>query len=342
MRVLCPTIWTVKADCLHSIISNFNILLTVWDEALDYVKDSEMRSRIRGISLFMRKFDFLFGVMFEECLLGHSDNLSKALQSPNISAAEGQKMATLTVKTLTKTLRNDAAFGLFWEKVNVKGKALDISKPQLPRRKQPLKHLDGGQNAYYPKTEQEYYRRVYFEALDLLLNGIKTRFDQPGYRIYTNLENLLLKAASGVDFSSELSSICSFYGSDINRELLETQLTILKTHAQESSVTSVSSIIDFLNANAPALLSEIATVVKLILVMPATNPLSERSFSALRRIKNYLRSTMTQKRMNHLMLMSVYKEDADNLNRIDVANEFVTGNPHRLSKFGHFSEIDLH
>lgn len=257
MRVLCPTRWTVKADYLHSIISNFNILLTVWDEALDYVKDSEMRSRIRGVSLFMRKFDFLFGVMLGECLLRHSDNLSKALQSPNVSAAEGQKMATLTVKTL-ETLRNGAAFGLFWEKVNVKGKALDISKPQLPRRKQPPKRLDGGQNTYYPTTEQEYYRHVYFEALDLLLNKIKTRFDQPGYGIYTNLENLLLKAASEVDFSSELSSICSFYGSDINRELLETKLTILKTHAQKRSITSVSSIIDFLNANGPALFSETA------------------------------------------------------------------------------------
>ena len=121
MRVPCPTRWTVKVDCLHSTISNFNILLTVWDEALDYVKDTEMRSRVRGVSLFMRKFDFLFGVMLGECLLQH-----KALQSPNVSAAEGQKMATLTVKTL-ETLWNDAAFGLFWEKVNVKGKALDIS-----------------------------------------------------------------------------------------------------------------------------------------------------------------------------------------------------------------------
>ena len=41
--------------------------------------------------------------------------------------------------------------------------------------------------------------------------------------------------------------------------------------------------------------------------MPATKALSERSYSALRRIKNYLRSTMTQKMMNNLMLMSVYK-----------------------------------
>ena len=29
--------------------------------------------------------------------------------------------------------------------------------------------------------------------------------------------------------------------------------------------------------------------------------------------------------------------DADNLNMIDVANDFFTGNSHRLSNFGHFS-----
>jgi len=33
-------------------------------------------------------------------------------------------------------------------------------------------------------------------------------------------------------------------------------------------------------------------VVQLILVMPATNAVSERSFSTMRRIKVYLRSTM--------------------------------------------------
>ena len=69
--------------------------------------------------------------------------------------------------------------------------------------------------------------------------------------------------------------------------------------------------------------------MKVILVMPATNALGEKSFSALRRIKNYLRSTMTQKGMNNLMLMSVYKEDADNLSLIDVAENFYSRNTHR-------------
>ena len=82
--------------------------------------------------------------------------------------------------------------------------------------------------------------------------------------------------------------------------------------------------------------------MKLILVMPTTNASSERSYSALRRIKKRLGPTMTQKRMNNLMLIvSVYKEGADNLNLLDVANDFYAQGSHSLSKFGHFSEVDL-
>ena len=69
-------------------------------------------------------------------------------------------------------------------------------------------------------------------------------------------------------------------------------------YARESAIASVSSIKEFLNANGPASFSETATctvLVKLTLVMPATNASSERSFSVKKRIKNYLRSTMTQK-----------------------------------------------
>ena len=47
--------------------------------------------------------------MLGELLLRHSDKLSKILQSPHITAAEGQKFAAMTVKTL-KSVREDENF----------------------------------------------------------------------------------------------------------------------------------------------------------------------------------------------------------------------------------------
>ena len=85
-----------------------------------------------------------------------------------------------------------------------------------------------------------------------------------------------------------------------------------------------------------SLLSEVIKVAKLLLVMPATNAVSERSFSALKRVKTYLRSTTTDSRMNNLMVLHIHKERVDKLNLIEVANEFVEKNDRRRSLFGKF------
>ena len=82
------------------------------------------------------------------------------------------------------------------------------------------------------------------------------------------------------------------------------------------------------------LLSQVCLAVQLILVMPATNATSERSFSALCRVKSYLRSTMGQQRLNNLMVLHVHK---DLLNLVDVANDYVKDSEQRLHVFGKFN-----
>ena len=59
-------------------------------------------------------------------------------------------------------------------------------------------------------------------------------------------------------------------------------------------------------------------------VMPAMNCTAERSFSTLKRIKSDLRSTMTQSRLNHLMIRKLL------INKLDlelIANEFIDAKP---------------
>ena len=52
---------------------------------------------------------------------------------------------------------------------------------------------------------------------------------------------------------------------------------------------------------------------------------SERSFSALRLLKTYLCTTMTQEQLNNLMVLYVHKECLDDLKLEKVAEEFVSG-----------------
>ena len=82
------------------------------------------------------------------------------------------------------------------------------------------------------------------------------------------------------------------------------------------------------------LLSEVATLLKLILVLPAANAQCERSFSSLKRVKPYLRNNMDQDRLNHLMCMTEHKNFAQKVCLEEVADEFVSRFERRRTNFG--------
>ena len=344
IRVLCPTRWTVRADSLLSITRNYDTLQNTWEEAIAVVKDSESKARIHGVSAQMKKFDYLYGNTLGELVLRHNDNLSRTLQNKSLSAAEGQQAAKMTVQTI-QSIRSDEAFNLFWEKVNRYATDMDVSGPQLPRqRKLPRRYDDGSSRGDFHHTPKEHYRQYYFEAIDLIINCIKDRFDQPGYRIYSSLVTLLLKACKKEPLEDDLETVCTFYKDDFDRELLSMQLQTFGVHIQQTqelqssslAITDVKKMFLSLSEGQKSLLSQVKRLLQLILVMPATNSTSERSFSALRRVKSYLRATMTQERLNYLMLIHVHKERTDALDLKGVINEFIGDSAHRSGIFAKY------
>ena len=342
-RVLCPTRWTVRAESLKSILENYTALQELWDAALETGLDAEIRSRITGVKAQMESFNYFFGISVGELVLKHGDNLSKALQNESISAAEGQRLASLTVTTLTK-IRDAEQYDLFWQLITRKASALDVSKPTLPRkRKAPQRYEIGTGESHFPEGVEEHYRQIYFEILDLAITCVKARFDQPGYCTYQVTEGLLLKAVRGENYTAELDSASSFYGDDFSVPTLQVQLQTLRTQFEKESHITLQDIIQYLKTfnNAElTIYSEVVTLLKLILVSPATNATSERTFSAMRRIKTYLRSTMGQARLNSLMLLHVHKEKTDSLSLLDIANSFVNSE-YRKSVFGTFTTNDM-
>ena len=142
----------------------------------------------------------------------------------------------------------------------------------------------------------------------------------------------------------EFESVTSFYGDDSNSTALQTQLGLL-VKQMPAKATSVQDVATFRRSSAPklALFSAVVKLTRPILVLPATNAISERSFSAMRRIKIYLRSTMAQSQLNSVMILHVHKEKNDALSMVHIANDFVKGaaSDHRKSMFGVFTDADL-
>ena len=341
IRTFCPTRWTVRGDSIESILVNYNTLNQLWEECLTTNLQPDVKGRIIGVKSQMCNFDVLFGLKLCERILKITDNLSKTLQKQSLSAAEAQHIIALSVTTLEK-MRTADNFSLFYKVVLNLQDHTNTDSPILPRKRRAPQHLEVGESTgYHSSTVEELYRRYYYEALDNAVSTIKNRFNQPGYIMYCNIENLLTKAANQQDFSTELQKVTDFYGDDLDTSSLSVQLTNFASHFIGSTDTvTLQDCLEYLRSlseGGRSFYSEVCQVVKLLLVMPATNAYSERSFSVMRRLKTYLRSTMGQARLNHIMLLHIYKAQLDGLDLSLIANDFVCGNEHRLSYFGKFS-----
>ena len=110
----------------------------------------------------------------------------------------------------------------------VKQRSVDVSEPTLPRRSKVPRRYDIGMSfGHFPASIEDHYLSIYYEAIDTLVQCITKRFDQPGFKVYSNLETLLLKGAKGANYDAELSSVQDLYQSDFDTHLLKTQLYFL-------------------------------------------------------------------------------------------------------------------
>jgi len=77
----------------------------------------------------------------------------------------------------------------------------------------------------------------------------------------------------------------------------------------------------------------VEVLVKLLLVRPSSSCESERSFSALRRLKTWLRTTMTAERLNSLCICHVHKDTLSEVDDDELIHDCVSRNEWRQKLF---------
>ena len=158
------------------------------------------------------------------------------------------------------------------------------------------------------------------------------------------MEEILIDAANGKEVQIP-PAVTECYSNDLDYDRLSQQLRSLHDLCSHyRKVTNVDSITQALvepdNRAIRAMLSEVRKLLQLYLTVPVTSSTSERSFSALRQIKAYLRNTMTQEKLNQSMLCYVHSDRTDAIDFLEAANEFAFANDKRIRYFGTFSSQD--
>ena len=164
------------------------------------------------------------------------------------------------------------------------------------------------------------------------------------------MEQILLEAASGDCCTVErLEEELQIYEKDMSMVQLHLQLQMLpnlvntrnslrKDQPPITKITKVRTSAELLTEVEVGknMLPEVSTLLQIYFTLPVTTATAERSFSALRRLKTFLRSTMTQPRLNSAMLLHVHKERCAKLDILELSKLFASANDRRKHFFGRF------
>ncbi|KAF0309845.1 Zinc finger MYM-type protein 1 [Amphibalanus amphitrite] len=350
LRPLCPTRWTCRTACLQSVLGNYTALLDTFEKVNSSASDDHSQ-RAGGIKAVMEKFGTVLGLHISVAVFSVAEGLSRGLQSATATAQQATQAAQ-RVRLQFRRMRTEEEFDAIYQAAKAMADDEDrVEEPTLPRKRKVPKRLGGG-GEHHDADPTAFYRRQFFELLDLLDTQLEERFNQPSMNKVAEVERLLEDAAAGKTCAVP-DAVKELHGRDVDVKRLEVQLKMLPdimsqatsdasvAETSNSSVISVHSVCQALQKAKTTggevfclMMNEVLTLMRLYLTLPVTTATSERSFSTLRRTKTFLRTTMGQARLNAALLATIHRHRTDQLDVDAILDEFVSANERRRLFFG--------
>jgi hypothetical protein len=344
LRPLCPTRWTTRERSINSLLINYSAIESTLSEITETDR-SDAGTKANGLLKCMNTFSFYFALKTGLIVFENTEMLSKVLQSNTITTTEALKAAEQT-KAKLRRYRDDDSWASLWALCLSEATRLNVDAPQVPRVRRPPHRFDDGAPAAEPAVEQ-HHRVIFFKLLDSILATMHERLEQDVMHLYALVERTILSAANnstepgpGTDDDQAIANICAHFCNDLDQRKLRLNLSMLHDLMNGKVAKNISDVTSAINGlgEASRLYAELSKLIVLLLVIPVSSATAERSFSCLRRLKTYLRSTMGQERLNHLMVLTVHQDKTDTINLKSVANDFVSLNNTRRNVFGKFTD----
>jgi hypothetical protein len=293
-----------KSKLIFYLLEHRKALLELFDQMNSYelegFGDAEENLTAGGFASFLRQPQtvfllYLFGMIFER-----TDQLYKVIQKKSMDISYCMETINESVKYFEE-MRN-SQFVHIWDKTE---NLPDVDRTQARRR---------GRPATTPLSEKESFALLMTNILNVLVDKIKTRF--ANFSAIKFAELLCCeKYSSYSEFGSESFPLEAFQSL---KESYPEHFNFVKLKAELQVIYSNSSLKD---KSLPDLLLVLGTdkslqdafresykLSQLIYVLPSTSANAERVFSAMRRIKTYLRTTMTEERFSNISFLAVEKE----------------------------------
>ncbi|VDI41134.1 Hypothetical predicted protein [Mytilus galloprovincialis] len=310
LPTLAETRWTSRTDTLTWLLKHYDKVLDILDEIQNQTVGN---SDATSYKMTLLNFEILVVAVVTQFLLGYLRPLSIELQSENCDLVEAHVQArSLAASFLEIREHAEEAFdGLFKRASTIANKNdITINKPRTSGRQ---RHRA---NAAAETVEQHYRINIFIPLIDHIIKHLNDRFPddiKPMLYGFYLLPRYFCKLTEDI-----IGSIANEYINDIPYpDELPQEVHRWKTFTSIKEIGSKCTIEQAIKHT--QFYPNIRQILLLLLALPVGSCSCERSFSALRRLKTWNRSTMTENRLCGLAMLHIHRSDnVGNIEGIEV------------------------
>ncbi|KAL4083385.1 hypothetical protein QTP88_028709 [Uroleucon formosanum] len=274
IKHLCATRWVERYTAINDFVELFPYVIQTLEKICEWNDTT-----LTDANILMKAMDseFLISLQVIKVLFSYGLPLCKLLQKVNLDLKEAVDLAEVTVATIQRLRGNiTEEFKQLFKEAEKMANILDITISIKRLSKKCTKRANPSIN-----DPEEYYRvTIAIPYIDSFIQQLNERF-----LCHKNVLKGFQCLFSGT-YSDDFDELLQFY-LDTDKQIVKAELNLW--HAKE-------------------MFPNLHFLVQILCSLPVSTATPERTFSCLKRLKTYLRNTMTETRLNGLTMLAVHTD----------------------------------
>ena len=294
LKKLSDTRWSCRHESIKAVVGTLTAVICTLEEITEIDDDSVRRVKANGLLLQVKQFHFVLALLLFQKIPSITAKLSDLLQAERLNYAAAASCIEATMETIHE-LRTEEKWKEIWEEAVVLATKNGVAVANLPRRRAhrlPERLNDTivteTTGLTIERTAEEYQFHLYYAVIDEILGEMKRRFDSENISLLKAMQGLLpdsdnfLKIEVLLPFLQHYEIDCDEVAAEIS-----TATKYLQQEADSSELQFMHHVHKKLSL-VPEAFPKLLECFKVALTVGVSTATAERSFSSLRRIKNYL------------------------------------------------------
>lgn len=289
----CDTRWTFHSKTVTTIHNHKDDLVKCFEQIISDESDASTIRKAYGLLNLLQDENFLFWLDLFNKIMPHVEILFCQIQKRGIDS--------VFVKSCIEIFKNHIQ--------NVREGIDDfVCTNQMKRKRSDENKVMNAK-----------------EICDIILVSVNDRLSFTGHLSLASLFDTTFFEKYRINFPKYIfDEVLQHYPSIVDNNKLTAELNVLYKRDDFIRAPGISSLLGvMIENNLCDTFSETVKLLNVVCTTPMTTAESERCFSTLKRIKSFLRNTMTQDRLNSLSMLSIERKfisQCENFNELVIDN----------------------